>query len=90
MVQFYLLPFMPTSSFAPWLVGLGKMLGFVWDGVNDPVTGYLSDRMQTCLGRRRRLLVGAALPLGLTFRLLWSPPTSARLQASSTCSSPSC
>jgi glycoside/pentoside/hexuronide:cation symporter, GPH family len=74
--QFYLLPFYTdVVVLAPWLAGLGKMLGFVWDGVNDPITGYLSDRTQTRLGRRRPFLVGAALPLGLTFGLLWSPPT---------------
>lgn len=74
--QFYLLPFYTdVVVLAPWLAGLAKMLGFVWDGVNDPVTGYLSDRTQTRLGRRRPFLVGAALPLGLTFGLLWSPPT---------------
>jgi GPH family glycoside/pentoside/hexuronide:cation symporter len=43
--------------------------------VNDPVTGYLSDRTRTRLGRRRPFLIGAALPLGLTFGLLWSPPS---------------
>jgi len=74
--QFYLLPFYTdVVVLAPWLAGLGKMLGFVWDGVNDPVTGYLSDRTRTRLGRRRPFLIGAALPLGLTFGLLWSPPT---------------
>jgi hypothetical protein len=74
--QFYLLPFYTdVVVLAPWLAGLGKMLGFVWDGVNDPVTGYLSDRTRTRLGRRRPFMLGAALPLGLTFGLLWSPPT---------------
>ena len=73
--QFYLLPFYTdVVMLAPWLAGVGKMLGFVWDGVNDPVTGYVSDRTQTRLGRRRPFLLGAALPLGLTFGLLWSPP----------------
>jgi sugar (glycoside-pentoside-hexuronide) transporter len=73
--QFYLLPFYTdVVVLAPWLAGLGKMLGLVWDGVNDPVTGYLSDRTETRLGRRRPFLLLAALPMGLTFALLWSPP----------------
>lgn len=74
--QFALLPFFTdVVMLAPWLAGLGKMLGLVWDGVNDPVTGYVSDRTRTRLGRRRPFLIGAAVPMGLTFALLWMPPS---------------
>jgi GPH family glycoside/pentoside/hexuronide:cation symporter len=73
--QFYLLPFYTdVVVLAPGLAGLGKMLGLVWDGINDPVTGYLSDRTRTRLGRRRPFLLAAAVPIGLTFGLLWCPP----------------
>jgi sugar (glycoside-pentoside-hexuronide) transporter len=73
--QFYLLPFYTdVVVLPPWLAGLGKMLGLVWDGVNDPVTGHLSDRTLTRLGRRRPFLLAAALPMGITFALLWTPP----------------
>jgi GPH family glycoside/pentoside/hexuronide:cation symporter len=73
--QFYLMPFYTdVVGLAPSLAGLGKMIGFLWDGLNDPVTGYLSDRTRTRLGRRRPFLFAAALPLGLTFGLVWSPP----------------
>jgi glycoside/pentoside/hexuronide:cation symporter, GPH family len=74
--QFALLPFFTdVVMLAPWLAGLGKMLGLVWDGVNDPVTGYVSDRTRTRYGRRRPFLVAAAIPMGLTFALLWMPPS---------------
>src|SRR5689334_10915052 len=74
-IQFYLLPFYTdVVVLAPWLAGLGKMLGLVWDGINDPVTGHLSDRTLTRLGRRRPFLLAAALPMGITFALLWTPP----------------
>jgi len=73
--QFYLLPFYTdVVLLAPWLAGIGKMVGMVWDGINDPVTGVLSDRARTRLGRRRPFLLAAALPLGLAFGALWSPP----------------
>jgi GPH family glycoside/pentoside/hexuronide:cation symporter len=73
--QFYLLPYYTdVVVLAPWLAGLGRMLGLVWDGVNDPLTGYLSDRTRTRLGRRRPYLLGAALPMGLTFGLVWAAP----------------
>jgi sugar (glycoside-pentoside-hexuronide) transporter len=74
--QFYLLPFYTdVVQLAPWLAGLGKMLGMAWDGVNDPVAGYLSDRTRTRLGRRRPFMLAAALPLGLAFGALWSSPS---------------
>ncbi len=49
----------------------------VWDSVTDPIAGYLSDRTNTRLGRRRPWLLAAAVPLGLFFVLLWTPPAGA-------------
>lgn len=73
--QFAMLPFFTdVVLLAPWLAGLAKTLGLVWDGVNDPILGYVSDRTRTRFGRRRPFLLGAAVPLGLTFALLWMPP----------------
>jgi GPH family glycoside/pentoside/hexuronide:cation symporter len=75
--QFYLLPFYTdVVVLAPALAGLGKMLGLVWDAVNDPITGWFSDRTTTRLGRRRPYLLAAALPMGITFGLVWSAPAS--------------
>ncbi len=74
--QFYLLPFYTdVVLLAPWLAGIGKMIGLVWDGLNDPVAGYLSDRTRTRIGRRRPFMLGAALPLGVAFAAMWSAPT---------------
>jgi GPH family glycoside/pentoside/hexuronide:cation symporter len=47
----------------------------VWDAIADPIVGYLSDRTHSKIGRRRPWLLASALPLGLTFVLLWMPPT---------------
>src|SRR5262245_64764767 len=70
--QFAMLPFFTdVVLLAPWLAGAAKMVGLVWDGVNDPITGYLSDGTRTRLGRRRPYMLGAAIPMGLTFALLW-------------------
>src|SRR4029450_4283423 len=70
--QFAMLPFFTdVVLLAPWLAGAAKMVGLVWDGVNDPITGYLSDGTRSRLGRRRPYMLAAALPMGLTFALLW-------------------
>ena len=55
---------------AGWAVAIGKM----WDSVNDPLFGLISDRLRTRWGRRRVLLLFGAVPLGLTFMLMWIVP----------------
>ncbi|MEM9980582.1 MAG: MFS transporter, partial [Cyanobacteria bacterium P01_D01_bin.2] len=45
--------------------GTVLLLGRVWDGINDPLTGWLSDRTRSPWGRRYPWMVGAALPLGV-------------------------
>jgi glycoside/pentoside/hexuronide:cation symporter, GPH family len=55
---------------AGWAVGIGK----IWDAVNDPLIGLLSDRIRSRFGRRRVMLLFGAVPLGLTFMLMWLVP----------------
>ncbi|MFW6070255.1 MAG: MFS transporter [bacterium] len=56
------------------LAGTIFLVGRLWDGINDPVVGMLSDRLDTRWGRRRPLLVVAAVPFGLTFTLMFLVP----------------
>lgn len=55
---------------AGWAIAVGKL----WDAVNDPLFGLLADRIRSRLGRRRVLLAVGAVPLGLTFMLMWPVP----------------
>jgi len=55
---------------AGWAVGIGK----IWDAVNDPLIGLLSDRIRSRFGRRRVALLIGAVPLGLTFIMMWLVP----------------
>ncbi|MDR2091501.1 MAG: MFS transporter [Clostridiales bacterium] len=48
--------------------------GIVWDAVTDPVVGWLSDNSGGKFGRRRRYFLFYAIPLGLSFFLLWMSP----------------
>jgi Na+/melibiose symporter-like transporter len=61
---------------APGLMGTLFAAARLWDGLSDPIAGYLSDRTRSRLGRRRSWLAAAALPFGLSVRMLWSPPMS--------------
>jgi len=55
----------------PALAGLVVMLGKVWDGVSDPLMGYISDNMKTKYGRRRIFFLAGILPVAVTFFMLW-------------------
>lgn len=57
-------------DYAGWAVGASRL----WDAVNDPLFGLLSDRIRTRWGRRRALLLFGAVPLGLLFMLMWMVP----------------
>jgi GPH family glycoside/pentoside/hexuronide:cation symporter len=71
---FYALYLTDVVGIEPRLASLGALVGIVWDAVNDPLIGMLSDRMQTRLGRRRPFLLWFAFPFGLSFVVLWSAP----------------
>lgn len=55
---------------AGWAVGAGR----VWDAINDPLFGLVSDRVRSRWGRRRVFLLTAAVPLGAAFMLMWLVP----------------
>ena len=58
----------------PRLASFGALAGIVWDAVNDPIIGMISDRLSTRWGRRRPFLLWFAIPFGLSFIILWSAP----------------
>jgi GPH family glycoside/pentoside/hexuronide:cation symporter len=59
-----------------WLMVLGYSIWSVWNAVNDPMMGFLSDRTHTKLGRRLPYIIGAFIPLAITVIFLYFPPIS--------------
>jgi glycoside/pentoside/hexuronide:cation symporter, GPH family len=57
------------------LAGSVLLFGNVWDAINDPIVGVLSDRTRNRWGRRLPWIVFGAIPFGLTFFLQWLVPT---------------
>lgn len=71
---FYAIYLTDVVGIEPRLASLGALVGIVWDAVNDPIIGMLSDRVKSKLGRRRPFLLWFAFPFGLSFVMLWSAP----------------
>jgi GPH family glycoside/pentoside/hexuronide:cation symporter len=71
---FYALYLTDVVGLEPRLASFGALAGIVWDAVNDPIIGVISDRLQTRWGRRRPFLLWFAFPFGLSFVILWSAP----------------
>ncbi|MBI5822735.1 MAG: MFS transporter [Chloroflexi bacterium] len=71
---FYALYLTDVVGIEPRLASIGALVGIIWDAVNDPIIGTLSDRMKSKLGRRRPFLLWFAFPFGFSFVMLWSAP----------------
>jgi GPH family glycoside/pentoside/hexuronide:cation symporter len=56
------------------LASFAALVGVIWDAINDPLVGMLSDRVNTRWGRRRPFLLFFSIPFGLSFLLLWWAP----------------
>ena len=72
---FYAIYLTDVVGLEPRLASFGALLGILWDAINDPIVGLLSDRIHTRWGRRRPFLLWFAIPFGLSFITLWSAPS---------------
>lgn len=72
---FFLLVFLTNVAGLPaGLAGSVLMIGKIWDAINDPVIGVLSDRTVHPWGRRYPWMVFGAIPFGIFFFLQWIVP----------------
>jgi Na+/melibiose symporter-like transporter len=55
-------------------VGAALMIAMMVDAICDPIIGHVSDHWRSRLGRRHPFMYFAAIPVAITFYLLWNPP----------------
>lgn len=64
----------------PRLASVAALVSIIWDAVNDPLVGTLSDNVRTRWGRRRPFLLLFAIPFALAFIIMWwAPPWSTQV-----------
>ncbi len=63
-----------VAGIRPAFAALIFLIVKIWDGVNDPVIGLITDRTDTRWGRRRPWLLFGAIPFGLAWLLQWLVP----------------
>ncbi len=74
-MAFYLLIFFTNvAGISPVLAGTIQLISKIWDAVNDPIVGVLSDRTQSRWGRRLPWLLYGAIPFGIFYFLQWIVP----------------
>ena len=81
LVFFVLFFFTNVAGLNASLAGGIILIGKAWDAFNDPLIGWLSDKTRSPLGRRYPWMLIGAIPLAISFFLLWFiPPTANQWQ----------
>ncbi|MCR9092660.1 MAG: MFS transporter [bacterium] len=73
---FFLVFMTDVLRIAPATAGMIVLIGQVWDAINDPPIGHLSDRTRSRWGRRRPWMAASAIPLAVCTVAVWQPPRS--------------
>lgn len=71
---FYAIFLTDVVGLDPRLASFAALVGVIWDAINDPLIGTISDKVRSRWGRRRPFLLYFSIPYGLAFLLLWWAP----------------
>lgn len=79
-IQFFLMKFYTDAALIlPSLAGNALLIGKIWDAINDPLFGWLTDKTKSRFGKRRVFMIFGAIPLGISIALLWFVPAMDRI-----------
>ena len=74
MIFFQMIFLTSVAGLEAGLAGSVLLVGKIWDAVNDPVIGWLSDHTKSRFGRRIPWMVLSSVPFALFFFLNWWVP----------------
>ncbi len=64
-----------VALISPAIAGMALTVGKIWDIINDPIFGWMTDRTKSKHGRRRVYLIYGAVPLVIASFILWMVPS---------------
>lgn len=70
-IQFF---YLDVMRLAPGLMATAMTIYAIWNALNDPLAGQLSDRTRTRWGRRIPYILFGTLPMAIFFVFLWRVP----------------
>lgn len=74
-IQFFLMIFYTDAVLvSPAIAANALLIGKIWDAINDPLFGWISDHTTSRFGKRRVYMIFGALPLAIALILLWNIP----------------
>lgn len=79
-IQFFLMKFYTDAALIlPSLAGNALLIGKIWDAINDPLFGWLTDKTKSRFGKRRVFMIFGAIPLAIAIALVWFIPPMDRI-----------
>jgi len=75
MATFVLFYYNQVLGLSGTLAGLALGIALVFDALTDPIAGSVSDNLTSRYGRRHPFIYAAALPLAVSFFLMFFPPS---------------
>lgn len=71
--SFFLYYLTDTAGVAPIIAGAISTIAIIWDGITDPIVGYLSDNCNSKYGKRRVFMGATIIPYVIVIALLFFP-----------------
>ena len=69
---FFLFFLTDVAGIPPAIAGTVSLIAIAWDAITDPIVGYISDNLKSKHGRRRPMMISAAIPYAICMFLLFN------------------
>lgn len=66
--------YIDVLHFDPMMIANAMAIFAIWNAINDPLLGLISDRTKSRFGRRIPYILLSSIPMALSFWLMFAPP----------------